>query len=42
MLCCPEEAPRMREIVMEETIRDMDTNNDDFVTLDEYLSELVS
>ncbi len=32
----------MREIVMEETIRDMDTNNDDFVTLDEYLSELVS
>ncbi len=31
----------MREIVMEETIKDMDTNNDDFVTLDEYLSELV-
>ncbi len=41
MLCFPEETPRMREIVLEETIKDMDTNNDDFVTLDEYLSELV-
>lgn len=36
----PEETPYMREVVVEETMTDMDTNKDGFVTLEEYLNDL--
>ncbi len=29
----------MRDVVVEETMMDMDVNHDNYVTLDEYLSE---
>ena len=34
----PEEFPRMRVVVVEETMEDMDKNQDGFVTVDEYIS----
>ena len=36
----PQEAPHMREIVVEETMADMDKNKDGFVELDEYINDL--
>lgn len=32
----------MREVVVEETMSDMDADKDGFVTLDEYISEFIS
>lgn len=34
-----EDAPRMRDVYIDETLSDMDNNKDGFVTLDEYISE---
>ena len=36
-----EEAPHMRDIVVEETMSDMDKNKDGRITLEEYISESV-
>lgn len=35
----PEETPHMRIIVIEETLGDMDKDQDGFVTIDEYIGE---
>lgn len=45
-LCClcftyVEEAPHMREVVIAETMMDMDKNKDGFVELDEYVGMFV-
>ena len=34
----PEETPRMRVIVIDETMEDMDKDHDGFVTVEEYIS----
>ena len=36
----PQEAPHMRDIVVEETMVDMDKNKDGFVELEEYVNDL--
>lgn len=36
----PEEAPHMRDIVIDETMEDMDSNKDGYVTLEEYIEDL--
>ena len=36
----PQEAPHMREIVIEETMTDMDKNKDGYVELEEYINDL--
>ncbi len=36
----PHEAPHMRDIVIDETMEDMDKNKDGFVELDEYVNDL--
>ena len=33
----PEETPRMRVLVIDETMEDMDKNRDGFVTVEEYI-----
>ena len=37
-----EEAPHMRDIVIEETMYDMDKNRDGKITLEEYISKHLS
>ncbi len=39
-VCIADEAQHMREIVVDETMTDMDKNKDGFVELEEYLREL--
>ena len=34
----PEDTPYMREVVISETLQDMDSNKDGFVDLEEYMS----
>jgi hypothetical protein len=40
ILFLTEEAPHMRDIVLEETMYDMDKNRDGVITLEEYISKL--
>ena len=35
----PEDTPYMREVVITETLQDMDSNKDGFVDMEEYMSE---
>ena len=37
--CFIEEAPHMRDLVIEETMYDMDKNRDGKITLEEYISK---
>ena len=35
----PEESPRMRPVIIDETMEDMDKDRDGFVTVQEYIGE---
>ena len=39
---CAEDAPHMQEIVLDETMDDMDKNKDGFVTEQEYVGKTAS
>ena len=39
IFCFIEEAPHMRDLVIEETMYDMDKNRDGKITLEEYISK---
>ena len=41
ILLYTEDSPHMREVIIDETLADMDKDKDGFVTLEEYISECV-
>lgn len=36
----PEEFPKMKDVVLDETIDDIDKNHDGFIDLEEYIGKL--